>query len=142
MTDNNNKQKKSRRRTIIKDSNLAHGVAGTTAVLPTLKLPQNDPSHTVYTKPAGERQVVNVVSILLNEQLGTALERFNACACQKCCLEITCRVLKEIPPAFVHVSTINDADEVNGRLSEMRADVIKVITKTVMAGLTKPYHTL
>jgi len=132
-----NNEKKSRRRRIIKDINL-----NTVVAPPILKPPQNDPAHTVYLKPAGERQVVNVAAILLNEQLGSALERFNACACQKCCKEITRRVLDELQPSFVHVSTINDADEVNRKLSELRPEVIQVITKVVMAGLNKPYHNL
>jgi len=133
---NTKNEKKSRRRTIIKDIDL-----NTAVTPPILKLPQNDPAHTIYVKPAGERQVVNVVSILINEQLGAALERFNACACQKCCREITIRVLSETEPMFVHVSTINDADEVNRKLTELRPEIIQVITKVVMAGLNKPYHT-
>ena len=128
--------KKSRRRTIIKDINLNNNIAP--PVLPTLKPPEADAAHTIYTKPAGERQVINVISILLNEQLGAALERFNACACQKCCHEITKRVLNEIAPLFIHVSTIDDAEEVNRKLTELRSEVIKELTKTVMANRSKP----
>jgi hypothetical protein len=135
--ENSPKEKKSRRRTIIKDISLNTGVAVTP---PVLKLSKNDAAHTVYVKPAGERQVVNVVSILINEQLGATLERFNACACQKCCYEITRRVLAQIEPCFVHVSTIEHADEVNRKLAEIRPNVIKELAKTVMAGKVKPYH--
>jgi hypothetical protein len=135
---NTNPPKKSRRRTIIKDKTLNTDAA----VVPILKPPLTDPLHTVYTKPAGERQVVNVVTILLNEQLGSALERFNACACPLCCGEITRRVLSEMPPAFVQVSTIKHADEVNKKLAEMRPKVISSIAKAVMAGKIKPYHSL
>jgi hypothetical protein len=139
--ENSNKEKKSRRRTIIKDTKLNLNAGGVASPV-NLKPPANDPGHTIYVKPAGERQVVNIVSILINEQLGAALERFNACACPKCCHEITCRVLNEVEPMFVHVSTINDAHDVNNKLSRLRPSVIKVLTKFVMAGKLKPYHSL
>jgi len=130
------KIKKNRRRRAI-TKNMKLKTDGVTP--PGLKLPEGQVQQG-YTKPAGEKQVVNVVSLLINEQLGAALERFNICACPKCCHIITQRVMAEVEPVFVHVSTVDDAHEVNIKLSEIRPDVTRVITKTVMAGRIKPYH--
>jgi hypothetical protein len=127
--------KKSRRRAIIRNMRLkTEGV-----VPPGLKLPRNE-TQPVYVKPAGERQVVNVVSMLINEQLGAALERFNICACGICCLEITQKALRELPPVFVHVSTVADADEVNEKIARFRPEVIKTLTKIALAARNSPYH--
>jgi len=112
----------------------------TEAVAVPLPAPPQNAGKTVYVKPAGERQVVNVITLLINEQLGYALERFNICSCAKCCFEITLRALKELPPAIVQVGTIDDADIVNSEINRLRPDVIKVLTKLVMAGRNTPYH--
>ncbi|MDR0222756.1 MAG: hypothetical protein LBI38_04370 [Oscillospiraceae bacterium] len=127
--------KKSRRRAIIK--NMEFKSEG--GIPPGLKLPQKG-GRLVYVKPAGERQVVNVVSLLVNEQLGAALERFNVCACGVCCLEITQRTMSELPPVFVHVSSVIDADEVNEKIARFRPDVIKAITKIVLSARNSPFH--
>jgi len=129
------KPKKSRRRAIVKHMKLsAEAVA--VPILP----PPPKQSGTVYVKPAGERQVVNVVSLLINEQLGYALERFNVCSCGECCREITLRAMRELPPVFVQVSTIDDANEVNLLISRHRPDVIKTLAKLVLAARGNPYH--
>jgi len=129
------KPKKSRRRAIVKNMELK-----TEAMASPLLTPPQTEGKTVYVKPAGERQVVNVAAILINEQLGYALERFNICACQVCCLEITLRALRELPPAFVQVSTINEADFVNAEINRLRPDVIKILAKLSLAARNAPYH--
>jgi len=131
------KPKKSRRRTILKHIELNTDAAVASPLLP--PPPQND-SKTVYVKPAGERQVVNVIALLINEQLGVALERFNVCSCPKCCLEITVRAMRELPPVFVQVVTIDDANTVNAEINRYRSDVIKTLTKLIMAARITPYH--
>ena len=130
------KPKRNRRRAITKNMKLkTEGFAP-----PSLKLPEGESQHQTYIKPAGEKQVVNVISMIINEQLGIALERFNVCACLKCCHEITQKVMSEVPPVFVHVSTLVDANEVNEKLNQYRSEVTRVLTKVVLAGRMTPYH--
>jgi len=132
------KPKKSRRRAVV-GPNLKADLGAEAVALPPLLNPPSE-FKTVYAKPAGERQVVNVAALLINEQLGYALERFNTCACAKCCLEITLRALRELPPTFIHVTTIDDADTVNSEIGRLRPEVIKTLTKLVLAARNNPYH--
>jgi len=97
-------------------------------------------SEKLFTRSATERQIVSVPLMLINEQLGTAVERFNSCACDECLRGITDSALNLMPPMYIRVVNSADEDEVNRLISEQRAEVIRVLAKICIAANMKPFH--
>ena len=86
------------------------------------------------------KQIVNIVTMLINEELGAVLERFNACDCDKCCKFVTEVVAGALPSIFVRVKSISGQDAVNDALDKYRPAVIKALTKAVLAAKKAPPH--
>jgi hypothetical protein len=93
-----------------------------------------------FTRSATERQIVSIPLMLINEQLGAAVERFNSCACDECLRGITDSALNLMPPMYVRVVNSADEDEVNRLIREQRAEVIRVLAKICIAANMKPFH--
>jgi len=94
----------------------------------------------VYVRPSGERQIISVPLMLINEQIGTAVERFNACACDECLRVITDRALDLMPPMYIRVINSMDEDEVNRLIKERRQEAIRVLAKICITAHSKPFH--
>ena len=105
------------------------------------------------TKPAPEKafvaappeakapkQIVSIPLLLVNEQLGAAVERFNVCACDACLRGISDRALDLMPPMYFRLTTAEDADEVNRLMRERRAEAIRTLAKVCIVALSKPFH--
>lgn len=114
---------------------------------------ENPALRAIITEPAEEkaficapkeakakRQIVSIPLLLINEQLGAAVERFNVCACDDCLRGITDSALAALPPLYVRVINIADENEVNRLIKEHRAEVIRVLAKICITALTKPFH--
>lgn len=96
----------------------------------------------IYRRIGNEKQIINISFFLINEQLGSILERFNSCTCDDCCRIISEKALKLMPVKFVHVNKKADADEVNACLKELRPEATRILTKLCLTARTKPYHDL
>ncbi|MDR2532477.1 MAG: hypothetical protein LBC82_06510 [Oscillospiraceae bacterium] len=111
---------------------------------PALKPPSGtdkaDAIPKVYVRGMGERQIVSIPLLLINEQLGAAVERFNSCACDDCLRIITNRALDLMPPMYVRVLNAADEDEVNRLIRERRAEAIRVLAKICIGANKKPFH--
>jgi hypothetical protein len=110
---------------------------------PALKAISTEPAEAepkAFTRSATERQIVSVPLLLITEQLGTAVERFNACACDECLRGIIGRALDLMPPMYVRVVCDTDEDEVNRLIRERRPEVIRVLAKICIAANKKPFH--
>ncbi|MCL2637718.1 MAG: hypothetical protein FWD48_05040 [Oscillospiraceae bacterium] len=97
----------------------------------------------VFIRPSesiSERQIVSVPLLLILEQLGTAVERFNACACDECLRGITDRALDLMPPMYIRVVNAADENEVNRLIKERRPEVIRILAKICIAANKKPFH--
>jgi len=94
----------------------------------------------VFMRSATERQIVSIPLMLVNEQLGAAVERFNSCACDECLRGITDSALDLIPPMYVRVVNAADEDEVNRLIKEQRPEAIRALAKICIAANKKPFH--
>ncbi|MCL2696915.1 MAG: hypothetical protein FWE74_02400 [Oscillospiraceae bacterium] len=104
---------------------------------------QEDGGPRSFTRPAAalaERQIVSVPVLLITEQLGAAVERFNSCACDECLRGITDKALDLMPPMYVRVVNDKDENEVNRLINERRPEAIRVLAKICIAANKKPFH--
>ena len=99
---------------------------------PLLRIPEEEEIPVIFTKTTAGTQLVNVVFLLINEQLGTVMERFHCCTCDKCAAAVTLEVMKRYPPVIVTVKRKSDADKVNRAAAEHRSEVISSLTKAVI----------
>ncbi len=107
---------------------------------PNLRIPNGVDIPVIYEKKTAGFQLVNVTFLLINEQLGQVMERFNCCMCEKCAAIITAEALKRIPPMLVPVRRKSDADKVNELAARSRSEVIKILTKAVITVKNNPKH--
>ena len=56
-----------------------------------------------YTDP-NEVLTVNLTELVIKESAGELLRRFNACCCDKCIEELSCRAAEKVPSRFVRVT--------------------------------------
>ena len=107
---------------------------------PLLRIPEKEEIPVVFTKTAPGTQLINVVFLLLNEQLGTVMERFHCCTCEKCAATVSLEVMKRYPPVIVKIKRKSDADEVNRIAAEHRSEIISALTKAVITVKANPPH--
>ena len=107
---------------------------------PLLRIPETEDIPVIFQKTAPGTQLVNVVFLLLNEQLGTVMERFHCCTCEKCAAAVSLEVMKRYPPVIVKVKRNSDADEVNRIAAEHRSEIISTLTKAVITVKANPPH--
>ncbi len=107
---------------------------------PLLRIPEEEEIPVVFTKSIPGTQLVNVVFLLLNEQLGNVMERFHCCTCEKCAAAVSLEVMKRYPPIIVKVKRRKDADRVNSIAAEHRSDIISALTKAVITVKANPPH--
>ena len=89
---------------------------------------------------AGEVQMVSVPFLLINENLGTIMDRFGVCWCDECCKEITIRALEMLPSQYVRVERKSDEELVNELVKANRQSVIQVLTKICITSKGKNFH--
>ena len=106
---------------------------------PNLRIPDNNEIPEIYEYTPGF-QLVNVAFLIINEQLGQIMERFNCCMCTKCVTAVTAEALKRIPPMIVPVRRKSDAQKVNELAERSRHEIIKVLTKAVITVKNSPKH--
>jgi len=97
------------------------------------------PEEKYYVRMAGERQIVSIPLMLVNEQLGAAVERFNVCACNECLRTITDKSLDLMEPMYVRVVNSLDENEVNRLMKEGRAEAIRVLAKVCISAPGKAF---
>lgn len=107
---------------------------------PLLRIPETEDIPVIFQKTVPGTQLVNVVFLLLNEQLGTVMERFHCCTCEKCAAAVSLEVMKRYPPVIVKVKRKSDADEVNRIAAEHRSEIISTLTKAVITVKANPPH--
>lgn len=107
---------------------------------PSFRVPDEKEVSVIFEKTTPGFQLINVGFLLINEQLGQVMERFNCCMCEKCAAAITSEVLKRVPPLFVEVRRISDAEKVNRLGDEWRSEVRSVLTKAVIGVKNNPRH--
>ncbi len=94
-----------------------------------------------YSRARGmEYQVADISAILVCEQLGAAIERFNVCSCDRCLAEISARAMKLLPRKFIHVRSSEDEDAVNAELDKMRPEAVKALARVIISTKTNPIH--
>ena len=131
---------------------MAH-TAKTKKVLGLLDAPEALPAHNpLIQEPTGENipvvfvkseigtQFVNIPFLLINEQLGSIMERFNCCTCDKCIAEVTVGCLPKLPQNIVRIKRAADEELVNKAAADMRNEAIRIITKEVMFIKSNPRH--
>ena len=107
---------------------------------PAVKAPEKENVPPVFIKSDNGTQFVNIPFLLINEQIGSIMERFNCCTCDKCVAAVTAEALKDIPRTVIRVKRQSDVDTVNRAAADMRSDAIRVITKAVMSVRAMPRH--
>ncbi len=107
---------------------------------PLLRIPETDDIPVIFQKTSPGNQLINVVFLLLNEQLGTVMERFHCCTCEKCATAVSLEVMKRYQPVVVKVKRKSDADMVNRIAAEHRSEIISALTKAVITVKANPPH--
>lgn len=116
------------------------GAEQTEATNPLLRIPETEDIPVIFTKTTPGTQLINVGFLLLNEQLGTVMERFHCCTCGKCAAAVSLEVMRRYPPIIVKVKRKSDADEVNRLAAEHRSEIISALTKAVITVKANPPH--
>lgn len=129
-------QTNKKRKTITRNLEI-NDLSDATLKNPALKIPEQ---KNLFSAMAAEKPIVSVVSMLINEQLGAALRRFNACSCAKCCQVITKRVTDNVEPVFISIENKNDAAKLDAEITRLRPVVIRALAKEIIAGKVNPYH--
>ena len=109
---------------------------------PIIKPPEEEAQAPVFVKSIGGFQLVNVPFLLINEQLGGIMERFNCCMCERCVAAVTAEVLSAVTPKILGVRRKSDEKIVNKAAAEQRSEVVKAITKAVIGVKTNPPHSV
>ena len=104
-----------------------------------VKQVQNKPEAR-YTWNNSGKQIVNIITLLINEELGAVMDRFNVCDCDKRCKFVTEVVAGAIPPVFIRVKSKSGEEAVNQALAKYRTAVIKALTKAVLVIKKNPPH--
>ncbi len=99
---------------------------------PLIRVPDEDDIPEVFIKTTPGYQIVNVTFLLINEQIGQVMERFNCCTCPKCIAAVTAEVLKKAPAVTVEVRHKNDAYRVNLLIAQHKAEISRILTKAVI----------
>lgn len=107
---------------------------------PAIKPPDRENVPVVFVKAENGTQFVNIPFLLINEQMGSIMERFHCCTCDICVAAVTEESLKRLPPSLIRIKRKSDADEVNRVAADMRSDAIRIITKAVMFVKSNPRH--
>lgn len=107
---------------------------------PVVKPPEKESVPALFIKSENGTQFVNIAFLLINEQIGGIMERFNCCTCDKCIDAVTAECFAKLPRAVVKVKRKSDEDTVNRTAAEMRSDAIRIITKAVMFVKSNPRH--
>jgi len=107
---------------------------------PIINAPEKETVPPVFVKSDTGTQFVNIPFLLINEQLGSIMERFRCCTCEKCIAAVTEEALRQLPSTVVRVKRVSDTEAVNRAAADMRSDAIHVLTKCVMLIKTNPRH--
>lgn len=105
---------------------------------PILKLPEEEYIPPIYSRTGSGTQQINVMFLLMNEQLGTVMDRFHCCMCPNCAQAVTREAIKQLPPLIVTVKRKEDEQRVNELAARTRARVIQIITKAVIFVKSNP----
>ena len=116
------------------------GAVPVPAMNPAIKPPEKESVPPVFIKSESGTQYVNIPFLLINEQIGGIMERFNCCTCDKCVAAVTEEALKNIPTVVIRVKRQSEVDSVNRTAADMRSDAIRIITKAVMQIKSSPRH--
>ena len=109
---------------------------------PAIKPPEEEAQPPVFVQSIGGFQLVNVPFLLINEQLGGIMERFNCCMCERCVAAVTAEVLSAVTPKILGVRRKSDEKIVNKAAAEQRSEVVKAITKAVIGVKTNTPHSV
>lgn len=107
---------------------------------PVIRQPEKEAVPQLFVKSDTGTQFVNVAFLLINEQIGSIMERFRCCTCDDCVAAVTEEALKNLPARIVRVRRVSEAEAVDRAAAELRSDSIRVITKAVMLIKTNPRH--
>ena len=107
---------------------------------PAIKPPEKETVPTVFVKAENGTQFVNIPFLLINEQVGSIMERFHCCTCEQCVAAVTEESLRQLPSSVVRIKRKSDAENVNRAAADARGDAIRVITKAVMFVKSNPRH--
>lgn len=110
------------------------------AANPVFHAPEKEAVPQIFVKSDTGTQFVNIGFLLINEQLGSIMERFRCCTCDDCVAAVTEEALKNMPTRIVRVKRVSDAESVDRAAAGLRSDSIRVITKAVMLIKTNPRH--
>lgn len=105
---------------------------------PHVRIPEPDEQPIIFTKNAAGFQLINVTFLLMNEQLGQAMERFNCCTCYKCAAAVTAETLRHFPQVIISVNRKDDAKKVNELAAKHRAQFTSVLAKAIITVKSNP----
>ncbi|MCM1334080.1 MAG: hypothetical protein NC084_08110 [Bacteroides sp.] len=105
---------------------------------PIVKIPEEEYIPPIYSRTGSGTQQINVMFLLMNEQLGTVMERFHCCMCANCAGAVTREAMKQLPPLIVTVKRKEDEQRVNELAARTRPRVIQIVTKAVITVKSNP----
>ncbi len=92
-----------------------------------------------------ERVAVNVTELVIEENAGEILRRFNACDCEECVSELSRRVSEKVPARFTKLprgELINGSEELDEFKEPLRKVVLTQMIRELLGNKRRSFHSL
>ncbi len=90
-----------------------------------------------------ERVAVNVTELVIEENAGEILRRFNACDCEECVSELSRRVSEKVPARFTKLprgELINGSEELDEFKEPLRKAVMTQMIRELLGNKRRSFH--
>ncbi len=92
------------------------------------------------TKAAFKSELIDIPTLLIEEQLPVALERFKVCDCDRCKEIFTQKAVAELPNKVIKINSNEDMLKVKAALDELRPELAKILAKLCISSKINALH--
>jgi len=92
-----------------------------------------------------ERVAVNVTELVIEENAGEILRRFNACDCEECVGELSRRVSEKVPARYVKLprgEVINGSDQLDEIKEPLKKPVLSQMIRELLGNKRRSFHSM
>ena len=96
----------------------------------------------LYTDP-NELLTVNLTELVIKENAGELLRRFNACCCDRCIEELSRRASDKIPSRFIRVTRAvleQDSPELNEQKEPLKKSALSAMIRELIGNKRRHFH--
>ncbi|MEG0339231.1 MAG: late competence development ComFB family protein [Oscillospiraceae bacterium] len=107
------------------------------AAIPRPTLQYAQPPEQTFAPAPPEAEPINIMEILLESRLDSAIEKFHCCTCDKCRKNITTLTLNKLPPCYV---ATQDASKMQEAESQYAGQVATALVQAILNVKSHPSH--